>query len=427
MKKQVIRGILIAFCAVFMLTIYTNCAQSFSSTPNTTSSTPTQVSSGQPNVMAISVGCGYVNEPCVTVTICGPGTTTCQTIPNVLLDTGSYGLRLFNQVSLDGFNTVTNLQALPATADPSISGNTLAECISYGDGSSDWGPLATADVILGSETAPSVPIQIINSSFATIPSGCQDPDVSPIGSSGTGFNGILGVGLFTDDCGPGCAPGAQDASSSGIYFSCPSSGTGACTGAAVAENLQTTNPVVFLPVDNNGVAMQLPSVPISYGQNDGSGTVSGYLILGIGTESNNMPSGTTTFPADGYGNFVTIFNGTTSTSSFIDSGSNALYFPAPSGLSTCSDDTSFYCPPSEMTYSATQQGATGTGSEVVSFSIGNSDDDFSTSNPNINFADLGGVMSTDFDWGLPFFFGRTIYVGVYSKSSALGSGPLWSY
>src|SRR5271168_4830164 len=54
------------------------------------------------NVLAVSVGnCGpssYFNEPCVTIKICSPGTTQCQTIPNVLLDTGSYGLRLFSSV-----------------------------------------------------------------------------------------------------------------------------------------------------------------------------------------------------------------------------------------------------------------------------------------------------------------------------------------
>ena len=55
------------------------------------------------NVMAVSVAgvhCGgspYVNEPCVEVTVCEPGTSTCATVDNVLLDTGSYGLRLFAQ------------------------------------------------------------------------------------------------------------------------------------------------------------------------------------------------------------------------------------------------------------------------------------------------------------------------------------------
>ena len=36
----------------------------------------------------------YSNEPCATVTICQPGTGNCSTINNILIDTGSYGLRI---------------------------------------------------------------------------------------------------------------------------------------------------------------------------------------------------------------------------------------------------------------------------------------------------------------------------------------------
>src|SRR5512140_1262077 len=62
-----------------------------------------QLAAGGPNVVPISVtgtGCGanaYLNEPCVSVTICVPGTSQCQTVPNVLLDTGSTGLRVFKK------------------------------------------------------------------------------------------------------------------------------------------------------------------------------------------------------------------------------------------------------------------------------------------------------------------------------------------
>lgn len=37
---------------------------------------------------------GANDEPFTTVTICVPGTTTCQSIDHVLVDTGSTGLRL---------------------------------------------------------------------------------------------------------------------------------------------------------------------------------------------------------------------------------------------------------------------------------------------------------------------------------------------
>ncbi len=78
-------------------------------------------------------------------------------------------------------------------------------------------------------------------------------------------------------------------------------------------------------VDNNGVIVQLPSIPLG-----GSPSVNGSLILGIGTQSNNQPSGVTTFPANQSAEFTTTFNGTSYRSSFIDSGSNGLFFPSTS-------------------------------------------------------------------------------------------------
>ena len=59
-----------------------------------------QLPAGGENLVPISVtgaGCSasaYFNEPCVTVTVCVPGTSQCQTVNDVLLDTGSTGLRV---------------------------------------------------------------------------------------------------------------------------------------------------------------------------------------------------------------------------------------------------------------------------------------------------------------------------------------------
>ena len=53
-----------------------------------------------PNVQPIVVDPGpagdYVNGSFTSVTVCVPGTTSCQTIDGVLVDTGSSGLRILS-------------------------------------------------------------------------------------------------------------------------------------------------------------------------------------------------------------------------------------------------------------------------------------------------------------------------------------------
>lgn len=353
------------------------------------------------NVMTVTVNgslCSsgsYPNKPCVSVTICTPGTVNCQTITDVLLDTGSYGLRIFKQAV-----NVT----LPQL---SAGSGTLTECVQYGDGSSHWGPVASADVVLGGEPAVTVPIQVIDSTFGTRPSACSNADTSPAAG---GFNGILGVGLFAQDCGAACAASAGN----GNYYSCSGS---ACSGTTVSLARQVQNPVSLLPLDNNGVLLQLPGVSLS-----GATNVNGSLILGIGTRSNNTPSGVTGYPADGYGEFTTTFNGTALSSSFLDSGSNGLFFPD-SGIPL--DSGGWFAPSQTMTLSATNSGAYGSPSGQVSFQIANSTALFNSYN-NV-FNDLGANMPGAFDWGLPFFLGRTIYVGIEGTNSSLGTGPYWGY
>src|SRR5512143_2176186 len=79
------------------------------SVTGSTSLTVTAGGAGGPgnNVLSITVNgslCsagtsnGYFNKPCVSITVCTPGSTTaCQTVNDILLDTGSYGLRIFAQ------------------------------------------------------------------------------------------------------------------------------------------------------------------------------------------------------------------------------------------------------------------------------------------------------------------------------------------
>jgi hypothetical protein len=50
-------------------------------------------------------------------------------------------------------------------------------------------------------------------------------------------------------------------------------------------------------------------------------------------------------------------------------------------------------------------------------------------NGNAVFSQVGGgaVAGAGFDWGLPFFLGRTVYIGIDSRPTQFGVGPLLAY
>jgi hypothetical protein len=76
---------------------------------------------------------------------------------------------------------------------------------------------------------------------------------------------------------------------------------------------------------------------------------------------------------------------------------------------------------------ATNKGYGSATGVLAAFEIGNADSLFNT--VNSAFSELGGTspVGSGFDWGLPFFFNKTIYVGIEGTSSSLGSGPYWAY
>src|ERR1700686_1097756 len=95
------------FLSVITLIAYNNCSggSGFNASSSTRGqaasshlSTPNTVTGTEANVVSITMNCNYINEPCVSVTICSPSGANCQTINNILLDTGSYGLRVFSSV-----------------------------------------------------------------------------------------------------------------------------------------------------------------------------------------------------------------------------------------------------------------------------------------------------------------------------------------
>jgi hypothetical protein len=376
--------------------------------------------SGSPtaNVQAITVNTGpaagppsnapYVDGAFTSVTVCVPGSTTsCQTIGGILVDTGSSGLRILSSVL-----TIS----LPQQTDS--SGNPIAECLPLVDGIV-WGPVQTVDMTIAGEQAKSLPIQVIgSSSFSTIPASCTSQGTPEDDLASLGANGILGVGNFAQDCGSGCT--VSGASNLGFYYTCPASG---CVVTTESLSAQVQNPVILFATDNNGVIIELLSVT------GAETSVSGSLIFGIGTQSNNGLGSATVFMVDpSTGNFTTVFNGVSSTdASFIDSGSNAIYFldSTTTGLPTCTDNTFWYCPTGTQNLSATNQGTNGA-SGTVNFVVGNAD----TLTSNLNDAAVNGLAGPDtgmFDWGLPFFFGRSVYTAIEGQSTPGGVGPYWAY
>jgi Protein of unknown function (DUF3443) len=384
-----------------------------------------------PNVAALTVDAGPVpqqadaNLAFVSLTICVPGTTTCQTVDHIQVDTGSAGLRILQGV-IPGL-------PLPTVTDTN-NGDALNNCVQFLDTSYLWGPVQIADIKIGSEVAASTNIQTVSSSNTGIPTACTNGGtVNENTPSLLGANGILGVGLEPTDCivaGNDFCDGSVSSTAPPVYFECPSSGCAATdTPIFVPASAQVTNPVVLFNADNNGVVLQLPAVQSA------ATTVSGSLIFGIGTESNNaLGSTVNVFGLDSNDNFVTLYSGQTLTSSFIDSGSNALFFP--SAIAVCADNKSFYCPAGLTAQSATNQGAGGTPVSVVNFSVDNADNLFNTGDSA--FGTLAGPQGTantctsnggscTFDWGLTFFFGRTIFTAIDGQAVSGGTGPFWAY
>jgi Protein of unknown function (DUF3443) len=373
--------------------------------------TPSSIATaGPPNVESVVVDAGpaglsppAVNTPYVSVEVCVPGTTTCQTIDHIEIDTGSVGLRLIS-------SAVT--VALPAETDS--SNNPLAECLEFADNTASYGSLAVADIVLpvSGETASSVNVQLIGAASAGAPpmscSGTQDNTVDSFGAKG-----ILGVGPFIADCAPDTTCPAGSAPT--LYYSCPTSTS--CTEASVSATQQLPNPVSLFANDNNGVIVELPSI-------SGSGAASpggGVIVFGIGTESNNALGSATQLTADSNsGDISAMLNGTSYPASYIDSGSNANFFND-SSLATCpSPNQGFYCPSSTTAEMATLEGTNGT-TLAATFNVANADTLFENASLTA-FNDLGATafsgQGSSLDLGLPYFFGENIFLAFETASNA---------
>ncbi|APA84390.1 DUF3443 domain-containing protein [Paraburkholderia sprentiae WSM5005] len=382
-------------------TITPTSTSSATSPSNTTQSTNVPQST-MANVQPVTVGVSPGNTRnmlTTSVTVCEAGTSHCATIDNIQVDTGSNGLRIL----ASALPTTLSLPAITAGSGAS------AECAVFGSGYA-WGAIRTADVRMAGQQASSIPIQVIaDTALPAAPTDCANSGASLLTVSSLHSNGILGVGLFPVDCGSGCSSSALPR----WYYSCSTSG---CTATAQPLAQQVTNPVSSFPIDNNGVVIDLPAVADA-----GAASASGSLIFGIGTQANNTLTSTNVLKANSATGYVTTTSGgQTYAVSYLDSGSNGLFFHS-TQFPLCGF---WYCPTSTLSASASITGIDGA-SSTVSFDIGNSSTLFASSNNA--FDNLAGNASQGFGWGLPFFYGKRIYTAIAARDTSAGQGPYYAF
>lgn len=400
------------------------------------SSTPTSTAGGNTitptaaNVATITVNQGpaaangypYVNGAFATVTICAPGSTTnCGSVDGILVDTGSTGLRVLSSALTAAGVT------LPAQTD-SLT-NPVTECYEFVD-SYVWGQVETADLTIATETASSIPVQVLDDSTYTAPAECTSGGLPSADTLSTlDANGVLGIGSYALDCGTVCtAPGySTDANPFPVqYYGCPTATT--CQIITESDSLQVQNPVSLFTTDNNGVIIELPAVTAP------EATLSGSLVFGIGTETNNALGSATVFTLNTTGEyegyFTTNFDSQSNPASFLDSGSNGLYFVDATieNDDACEVNTDFYCPAAPLNnLTGTNVGANGATNAVV-FGVANADEVFSTYPNDAVFNNLAGIGSSgSFDWGLPFFYGRNVFTSIDGVSTPAGANAFWAY
>ncbi len=374
------------------------------------------------NTMAVTVdsgpaaATGQINHAYATVKVCAPGSQTqCANIDHVLIDTGSWGLRLVGSVLAANHITLS--------AEHDAQSQTIEECMTFGGGQT-WGPVVLADISMAGEVAASLPVQVMDDSGAGAPPpatcGANGTLINDV--SGFGANGVLGIGVFVEDCGAACAAAATPVP---IYFGC--TGAGACTAENVALSAQVTNPIAMFAVDNNGVIINLPNPQNA----NGDTTLSGEMTFGIATQADNaLPvAALTVLAADSNGDFTATYNGgNTVLPALLDSATDSYSFDDPS-IAVCATGAfvGYYCPAiSPQSLFAVNTGAGANGAvntaqfaiaDPSAFVVG------ASALPNLG----SGSGSTGFTWGLPFFFGRTIYIGIDQRSGGGFTGPYYAY
>jgi hypothetical protein len=191
----------------------------------------------------------------------------------------------------------------------------------------------------------------------------------------------------------------------------------------VALAQQIPNPVSMFASDNNGVIITMPAIPAA-----GQATATGTMTFGIGTQTNNGASGATVIPVDATtGNITAVFNNHTYSTSYIDSGTNGYFFGNGIFPACSPPNADFYCPATTQSLTATIRGSNGASANVT-FSVANAETLIMS--PNLYaFANLAGEGpdTTTFAFGMPFFYGRSVFTAIEAQTTPVGTGPFFAF
>lgn len=356
------------------------------------------------NSSQLMVGCGFngngTNVPYITIKICKPGvvpvnTEYCQVIDHVMIDTGSFGLKI-NQSALSGDFT----SSLPTLND--INNNPVYTCAQYGSGYM-FGSDNYADIYISGEKARNMPIQIIND-------GNQSN--LPIQCTSTGkFNNLANYGAKAI---LGINPSVYLSNDSFDNFTFINNQYQQIMGSSDIIESINVNPIVGFGVDNNGIIFNLPTVTSNQNVN-----IYGEIIFGLDTKINNLVNANEVISAAQGGQFYAQNISPTageSTEAIIDTGTNGFMFAA--DLAVC-HGTNIYCPSSTTDWVTKVFGVNGLTQSNITQQISNS----VSRNQIAPFMGLIRPNSQGIIYGMPFLFSKTVFMSFESTQTALGTGP----
>ena len=335
------------------------------------------------NVVALRVRTPHsgFNRLVVSVTLCEPGANRCATVDDIMVDTGSTGLRLEASAVPSGLR-------LPPFVGP--DGRPLAECLRFVHDDA-WGPLYLTDLRIGGMRVSNLPIQIIADDLQPRPDGCPTSTAKPTS------NGTLGIGQHLLDCQGNCL---QNASRPGVFAR--EAGSWHPVQGSVPPESRLPNPVSRFSQHRNGVVFDLPASP-----EDGTDKVVGTLTFGVGDAANNRIGNSRIVRVDQNGLFTTLYGTVAFPASYIDSGTETYIF-ADDRLPRCAGMNWAFCVSPERTLDATMVGTDGAGAPVA-FKVG---DYRSAMERHVGawdgFAEAAASSSQAFVWGASFFLGRRV-------------------